>query len=213
MARWSGVLLAAVLALAAPRAEAALSGQAYYDAAAWLAVLPTPATLESFPSYSMVASDGFGAKPAVAVSSGSWGGSFQCLDAFAICTGTNSITYTLPFEIIGLAGQLDYRMPMFVGAFPLDAFYPPLETGILPNEPGGLSGLYRYDSFFGVLFAAPTNTLTVALRFENLDTGGPSDMVSFLLTNARVVTVPEPSALALLSLGLLGMTLAARRRT
>jgi hypothetical protein len=136
---------------------------------------------------------------------GQIGGNFECSSPIYGCLGAHTITYTLPYEIVGLAGTLDYRCgfrPCFYDVIPfLDV--PPPAVLTLENAGG-------YTGFWGTTFA-PTSTLTVVwspgLR-------GADNFASFLLTDAQVVRavrVPEPGTLALLGTALLGL-LAVRRK-
>jgi hypothetical protein len=131
---------------------------------------------------------------------GQLSGSFNCNSfIYGPCLGVTSISYTLPFEIIGLAGTLNYN----VGPGQLSdvGFFEFPRNSLAPD-----GNPYRYTGFWGDTFA-PTRTLTLNWL--------PGDLsASFSLTNAQVVRavrVPEPGTLALLGTALLGL-LAVRRK-
>ena len=108
-----------VIAIATARhAEA----QDYLDASDWSAALPSePIEITPFPTYTAVTSDAFGTPghPGLIGSSGadsggsggSLTGSFGCYSPVYPCEGVVSITYTLPFQIVGFEGS---RIPSFL---------------------------------------------------------------------------------------------------
>jgi hypothetical protein len=132
-------------------------------------------------------------------SAGQLAGRFECHPFFYGCLGATRITYTLPFEIVGLAGMLDLYVPN--GQFSDVGFF---EFPNLSLSPDGHP--FRYTGFWATTFA-PTNTLTINWR--------PMDGFSnFTLSDAQVVRavrVPEPATLMLLGTALLGL-LAVRRK-
>jgi hypothetical protein len=129
---------------------------------------------------------------------GQLAGRFECHSFFYGCLGASTITYTLPYEIIGISGMLSlnagYGYLSDISFFEFDR-----------SARGTDGNPYRYTGFWGDTFA-PTNTITIAWR--------PMDgFSSFSLTDAQVVRavrVPEPASLAIFGAGLLGL-LGARR--
>lgn len=179
----------------------------YYDPAAWFGALAArPDTvLVSVPGYSYVEEDAFGRyAPATVAVAGRWSGRFSCSPAVNPCLGAYRATYTLPFEIVALAGRLRYGFG-YHGRPTLSFFDPP---------PPRLSGFDDFQGFYGDVFA-PTDTITVTWRDGLLNTDSAS---FFLLTEAVVVraapiAVTEPATIALLGTGALLLAgVVARRR-
>jgi hypothetical protein len=132
-------------------------------------------------------------------SAGQLAGRFECHPFVYGCLGAYRITYTLPFEIVGLAGMLDLYVPN--GRFSDVDFFEFASNSLSPD-----GHPFRYRGFWATTFA-PTNTFTINWR--------PMDGFSnFTLSEAQVVRavrVPEPGTLALLGTALLGL-LAVRRK-
>jgi hypothetical protein len=233
----------AVLLGLAPAAEAAQ----YLDPAAWAQATARTlrrAEYRMFPGYAVEFRDSFGTwhpgetgepveigngqvadrryapQSAFLVLPGNWGGGFTCFSFVYPCLGINSATYTLPFKIIGITGQLTYSTDsmMGFGRTGIDLF----DNAAFDQAVGGAP---RYAGFFGLLLDRPT-------RVFEADWLAPlSDFYAgFSLTDARVlvkvprdavlpaatrsaapVAVPEPPALGVLGAGLLGLFLLSRR--
>lgn len=135
-------------------------------------------------------------------------GSYVCASYASACLGTRTITYQLPYAIQAISGDLKarnwYQLPLtylpffeFTGNEP--AIPPGGDFGPVGCAPGSC-----YSGFWGRVFDAPTDTLVIPWRpFD----GG----AEFLLSNARVVPVPEPGSWALFLTGLAGFALLRRR--
>jgi hypothetical protein len=147
---------------------------------------------------------GMGFNTPASTEAGQIGGSFGCHSAYYRCLGAHTITYKLPYEIVGISGMLDLNNPWGGQLSDIGFFEFPLNYVAPDGHP------YRYRGFWADTFA-PTDTLTIVWSpgVRNADS-----IANFLLTDAQVVRavrVPEPGTLALLGTALLGL-LAVRRK-
>lgn len=141
------------------------------------------------------------------VTPGSLGGNYSCYSPFSRCVGVMSVTFTLPYEVIGLSGMLD------LGAdhWPPQRIFPELEVSSLwaTTNWKGTSP----DTFYGKMFDLPTDTFTVTWNY--LD-GGSDNFARFNLTDVMLVraptAVPEPASAALFGFGFLSVFMARRFR-
>lgn len=172
---------------------------AYLSAADWLAALPnTPIVIESFPTYTTVVTDAFGSKgPFANNNGGEFTGNFFCNSAVYPCLGAFQITYTLPFEIIGFAGDLNYANGWYA------------TTPVFP-VPLSLNPYNQYHGFYGEIFD-PTATITLVWKPGLISTDSFANFQFDLPVVVRAV--PEPAALFLFISGLLGLSLVTIRNT
>lgn len=154
----------------------------------------------NFPPGTLISRTGTISEPGVVP--GSLGAVFTCYSPLSRCVGALSVTFTLPFEIIGLSGMLDVR-----------ADYWPSSTGIFMPELGinsliaGTDWKFNSpDTFYGNLFALPTNTITVSWGVGGY---GSDNGAGFTLNDVMLVraptAVPEPASAAVLVIGILGL--------
>ena len=128
---------------------------------------------------------------------GQLGGNFGCVSFAWPCLGAHTITYNLPFEIIGLSGLLNLSVPN--GQLSDVRFFEFARNSVAPD-----GNPFRYNGFWGDIFA-PTNTLTILWSpgvFNTDNFGG------FTLSSAQVVRatpVSEPASMTLFGAGLLGL--------
>jgi hypothetical protein len=134
---------------------------------------------------------------------GQLAGNFGCVSFAWPCLGAHTVTYTLPFEIIGLSGMLNLSAPN--GQLSDIGFFEFPRNYVAPD-----GNPFRYNGFWGDTFA-PTNTLTIVWSPGVFNT---DNVGSFTLSNAQVVRatpVSEPASMALFVAGLLGL-LGVRRK-
>lgn len=146
---------------------------------------------------------------------GSLQGSYVCASYASDCLGTRTITYRLPFAIQAISGQMAIRNWYQAALTDLPFFEFTGREPVSPPGGGPLNPTFCapgscYSGFWGKVFEAPTDTLTIAWRpFD----GG----AEFLLSNAQVipaasvVAVPEPGSMVLLLTGLVGLSLLRRQ--
>jgi len=238
----TALCLAAGIAAAAPRAEAA----AYLTAAGWYGALGEAVaqygniTLSQLPTYKVEYQDSFGtwrpgepnavlvgtsgypytdptlvqSRPFVGSYGGStWGSQFTCDSYTQQCLGALRVTFTFPYEIVGVSGQLS------LGGFPfLDATnMTELQIASYINTTGWQPGT---STFYGLMLDQPTSSLTVS--WDSNAPNGVDGSAFFALANATVVrastaaavvtAVPEPASLALFGMGLAGLGMVTSRR-
>lgn len=188
----STAALGVLLSLPSTNANAA-----YTDSNAFFAQLSSQPDqdLVSFPNYTLTTQDSFGIKTPVQITtSGQLTGEYGCNSLIFPCSGAFRLTYTLPFDIVGFEGTLQYRQAYGQ------------ETPIF-SVPLGNTNNINYNGFYGDLFS-PTNTITLTWLSGINST---DDFGSFVLSSASVVraaaAVPEPASMAMLGFGLaaLGM--------
>jgi hypothetical protein len=149
-------------------------------------------------------------------------GHFTCHSAVSRCLGAHTIRFTLPFDIVGLGGNLEYMFGYGGSADALPFFgfaHEFWEPSTFIQRPGDEHPLgYSYGGFWAKTFAA-TNVLTFVWPdgISNQD-----DFAFFKLDNLMVlkadmsgaspVPVPEPVSVALFGLGLAGLIVVRRRK-
>ncbi|MCR0982992.1 PEP-CTERM sorting domain-containing protein [Roseomonas populi] len=167
---------------------------------------PVPTGLAAYPynDPNATSSRGFMASFANPSVPGGLGATFTCYSNIYPCLGSYRVTFTLPYQIIGLTGALHLAADYWPGP----DFMPELGGGKIVSGTAWKDPQSSY--FFGALFDAPTNMFTVSWTGQaqtNLDL-----FASFALSNVQVVTVPEPASSALLGVGLIVLAGVARRR-
>ena len=103
---------------------------------------------------------------------------FGCASPIFPCLRAHTITYTLPFKISGLGGELAASFGS-VGPSSLPFFG--IGAGDYALDPGTGNTPFRYTGFWGTVFGEPTDTFSIVWTpgLQNAD-----DLASFLLTNA-----------------------------
>lgn len=145
-------------------------------------------------------------------SPGSMSGNFECHSAYYPCLGAYEITYHFPHKIRGLAGDLSFYTGYYEYWSTLAEIIPFFPLPDVSLEELASNG-FIYSGYFGALFQ-PTDTLSILWPMGQWSA---DNHVWFLLSNAVVlaapgqVAVPEPSALTLLGVMLVGLFVASRR--
>lgn len=135
---------------------------------------------------------------------GQLSGNFDCHSFIYTCFGAFRFTYVLPFEIVGLAGDLSITHGYSGNAQNIPFF--DFDANYLNQSSSG--GPNFYSGFWGATFPA-TSVLTITWvpgLWSTDDSAGFALNNLTVLTN-QVVAVPAPGALALFAtaLGLLGI--------
>lgn len=222
----------AAIALAAFAYVAPASAGVYLNAADWYtqAVVPNvvsgSASLAVMPAQTATHTDNYsGVKNGnyqpywydnASLGAGQMNGFFECQSWATQCFGAHTITYTLPYEISGMAGDLDLGV-WYLGSLTEVPFFQLTDSVGGPySYPDNIPGTYK--GFWGTTFE-PTDTLTLTWTpgLINTDAGANFTLSNLMVlktdtTGAAPVPVPEPMSLALLGTGLLGMVAVRRRR-
>ncbi|RKK02400.1 PEP-CTERM sorting domain-containing protein [Pseudoroseomonas wenyumeiae] len=141
------------------------------------------------------------------VTPGTLAGTYSCHSPISRCVGVMSMTFTLPYEVIGLSGMLN----LWADHWPTVSIFPELEVGSILK--GTDWKLNDPDTFYGKMFDLPTNTFTVNWNYGQY---GSDNFAGFTLTDVMLVraptAVPEPASAALFGFGLLSVFMARRFR-
>lgn len=149
--------------------------------------------------------------PAAASFDGGFSVQFGCYTAVFPCIGLRTVEIDLGREIMGFGGHLDYYKGYSEYFSPSDPPIPLLaDAYAAPPGPHPVSHHpdHRFFSgFFGAIFDQPTRVIRLGW-WEHLHM---DDSSSVRFTNSFIVTaVPEPAAVTLLAVALLGLLLTAR---
>jgi hypothetical protein len=141
------------------------------------------------------------------VTPGSLAGTYSCHSPISRCVGVMSMTFTLPYEVIGLSGMLN----LWADHWPPLNIFPELEVGSILK--GTDWKLNNPDTFYGKMFGLPTDTFTVTWNYGPY---GSDNFAGFTLSDVMLVrapsAVPEPASAALFGFGLLSVFMARRFR-
>jgi hypothetical protein len=136
---------------------------------------------------------------------GQFAANYSCLAYYNACVGVMSVTFDLPYAVLGFSGMLDLRADYWpigmMSELEVDSIV--RGTDWMMNNP---------DTFYGKLFDQPTDTFTVSWGIGGY---GSDNFAAFTLNDVTLVrapaAVPEPASIALFGIGLVGV-IAARRK-
>lgn len=138
------------------------------------------------------------------VTTGVLAANFSCEPFTLTCLGAYRATFTFSEAILGFGGNLHTGSDTLLRA---DALFPQLGiAGALFNSPNP----YQLDTFYAILFDAPTTSFTVdwTTAGERTSLDAFSNFIirdAFIIVPGNRMAVPEPASLALFGVGLLGM--------